>query len=275
MVDVMHWRVAKKATREDIQKIIQNFGEAAKLSEAAGFDAIEVHAGHGYLLSQFLSPKTNTRDDEYGGKSSESRAKFPLEVLEIVRKSVTTTAVILKFNLSDFGGPGSEVVLKERCEFILQVQKRKLVDALVPSGGNIMDNGFFMLRGNSPVWQMAFSSQPPLLIRISLLLFGWIVVPSLPYSEAFFSEGSRYLISRGVSLPIILTGGVHTLSTAEWAVRNGFSAVGMARALLNDPNLVSHWRDRDTSHQTCDNNNSCITRVTFGGKKLACVKLEW
>lgn len=113
-------------------------------------------AGPGYLLSQFLSPKTNTPTDKYGG-SAPNRFRLILEILETVRKSAPKIAVLLKFNLSDFGGPGSDAILRERCELILEIQKKQLADAIVPSGGNIMDNGFFMLRGNAPVWQMAFS----------------------------------------------------------------------------------------------------------------------
>jgi 2,4-dienoyl-CoA reductase-like NADH-dependent reductase (Old Yellow Enzyme family)/nucleoside-diphosphate-sugar epimerase len=274
MVDFMHWQVAKKATEEDLRKIVTEFGKAAEISERAGFDAVEVHAGHGYLLSQFLAPHMNTRDDKYGG-NPKNRARLVMEVLQAVRKATSRVAVILKFNLADVGGPTGSHVLTERCDFILRVQKKNLADALVPSGGSIMDNGFFMLRGSAPVWQMAFSSTPPLLLRLSLFLFGWYVVPSLPYSEAFFADASAYLQARGVTLPIILTGGVHKIHTASWAPKNGFWGVGMARALLNDPNLVEHWKKLDGSKQTCDNNNTCVTRVTFSGKKMACLKLEW
>ena len=168
----------------------------------------------------------------------------------------------MKFNLANEGGPASRAQLKERCEFALEVQRLRLADALVPSGGMVMTNGFFMLRGNTPISQMAQGTAINWFTRASLLLFGWLVLEWIPFEEMFLAEASRYLLESGVTIPIIYVGGTTRLHAAEYAARQ-FWGVAMARALLNDPQLVSHWSKGDSSHQTCDQNNCTVKHILW------------
>jgi 2,4-dienoyl-CoA reductase-like NADH-dependent reductase (Old Yellow Enzyme family) len=178
MLDLMHFKVAAKLTIADIEKIIQQFIEAGKIAEQAGFDCIEVHCGHGYLLSQFLSPYLNNRTDKY------RREDFllPLSVFRGLRKAVKIP-MVCKFNLADCGGPGSAADLREKVRFALILQKEKLVDALVPSGGLVLSNGFFMLRGGADVMHMVKGPAASWVTRLGLLLFSTFVIQKFEFNE--------------------------------------------------------------------------------------------
>jgi len=130
---------ARRASEEDLRRLVENFARAAELVRRAGFDALELHLGHGYLLSQFLSPATNRRRDAYGG-SLENRLRFPLEVLRAVRQSLgPALALVVKFNLDDGFCGGLEI--NEAIEVARALEKAG-ADALEPSGGFVSRTPF-------------------------------------------------------------------------------------------------------------------------------------
>jgi 2,4-dienoyl-CoA reductase-like NADH-dependent reductase (Old Yellow Enzyme family) len=272
MFDPLKFRWARQMQAPERGRVVAQFVEAARFAEASGFDCVEIHCGHGYLLSQYLSPSLNRRMDEYGV----DRALFPLEVIRAVRRAVTI-GVLVKFNLVDDGGPVGSLQLKDSASFALRLQEEGIADALIPSGGLIMSNGLFMLRGPPNLSSMMNGARTSFLMKLSLLLAGPFVVANYPFSDAFFLDACLYLKRRGVRLPIVVTGGVQNLHTARACLRY-FDFVGMARALLNDSDLVAHWQQGETKFQTCDQNNSCVAMGPFHGKAPCCVKLgneEW
>jgi 2,4-dienoyl-CoA reductase-like NADH-dependent reductase (Old Yellow Enzyme family) len=267
-INPLQLRFTKHSTVADLEAIIEHFAQAAIVARDCGFDAVEIHCGHGYLLSQSLSP-SNNRNDRFGG-SFENRMHLPLSVLEAVKRAVPELAVIVKYNLED--GVASQLQINESTQFALEIQRRQLADALVPSGGMVLQNGFYMLRGEIPFGAMMSTLRMPWLKPLAEF-FGPIAIPRIPFSSAFFLDAVLLQRSKGLKLPIIYTGGVHDIWTAEAVLHcDGVEAIGMARALLNDPELVEHWRKRDGSHQTCDLKNRCVNEATFAGKPLVCLK---
>jgi 2,4-dienoyl-CoA reductase-like NADH-dependent reductase (Old Yellow Enzyme family) len=143
--------MSRKMTTADNRLLTADFVRSAQLAIDAGFDAIELHLGHGYLLSQFLSPYTNRRKDEYGG-SPENRMRFPLEVVEAVRKTMGAgVPLICKINLDD-GFKGGLTI--DESVILSQTLEKAGVDLLVLSGGFTSKTPFYLLRGDVPLWNM-------------------------------------------------------------------------------------------------------------------------
>ena len=146
-----------------IEEKTADFAGAARLAREAGFDAVELHAGHGYLLSQFLSPWTNRRRDRYGG-SLENRLRFTAEVVRRVRAAIGPDfPVLVKFNQRD-GFPGG-LEMEEAVEVARGLQQAG-ASALIPSCGFTARTPLYMLRGNVPVREMA-ANQPNALMRLA------------------------------------------------------------------------------------------------------------
>ncbi|HET9501098.1 MAG TPA: NADH:flavin oxidoreductase, partial [Marmoricola sp.] len=136
-------------TREQIRRVTGEYAEAARFAIEAGFDAIEVHLGHNYLLSSFLSPKLNKRDDEYGG-SLENRARFARDVLRAVRDQVgDRIAVLAKVNMDD-GYPGG-FWLDEAIPFAQWLEADGTVDALEMTAGSSLKNPMYLFKGDAPL----------------------------------------------------------------------------------------------------------------------------
>lgn len=266
MFDPLRFRWARQMQAPERARVVAQFVEAAKNAQASQFDCVEIHCGHGYLLSQYLSPSLNRRTDEYGI----DKALFPLEVIRAVRKAISIP-VLVKFNLVDEGG--ASLQLRDSASFALRLQEEGLADALIPSGGLIMSNGLYMLRGPPSISSMMSGARTSFLMKVSLLIAGPFIVAHYPFSDAFFLDACLYLKRRGVKLPIVVTGGIQNLHTAIACLRY-FDFVGMARALLNDGDLVSHWKRGETKFQTCDQNNSCVSMGPFHGKPPCCIKYQ-
>ena len=241
----MNW--PKEMTLLDIDRISKDFADAAALCREAGFDAVELHCGHGYLLSQFLSPYTNRRVDEYGGYdprrclsgSITHRLKFPLEVLRHIRRKVGEDfPVFVKFNVHDGFEQGIQI------DDVI-IAARAFAEAgasmLIPSGGFVSRNGLYMLRGNVPLLSMV-KAMPGMLKRLATLLLGPLFVPTTEFEACFFRREAR-MVKNSVSIPVCLIGGVISLPVVEGALREHFACVQMARAIIRNPNIVNSWKD--------------------------------
>jgi len=233
---------AREMTLQDMDRVAADYVNAAKMAQRAGCDAIELHCGHGYLLSQFLSPKTNPRTDAFGGKHIDNRLRFPLRVLHDIRQAVGPRfAILVKMNLSDgfHGGLTPEDAQIAAIEFA-----KASADALVLSGGFTSRNGFYMLRGKTPYWSMARALGGTK--GLAVLLFGWWLVPQIRFEECFFLEEARHvlqaLVAASSNVPVCLVGGVVSLSAIEGCLDEGFELVQMARALIQNPNMVNDIR---------------------------------
>jgi 2,4-dienoyl-CoA reductase-like NADH-dependent reductase (Old Yellow Enzyme family) len=247
----------------DMARTAHDFAAAAVLACEAGFDAIELHFGHGYLLSQFLSPRLNGRRDDFGGPLAR-RLRFPLRVLDAVRARVGPSFPILcKTNLDDGVRGGLHA---EESARIAAALERSGASALVLSGGLVSHSAFYLLRGERPLRSM-IAVEDDAAMKVALALFGPVFVPRQPFTPLFFLEQAR-VVRAAVKLPLVLLGGITSLDAATTAMDEGFELIAMGRALLSDPDLVRRWRDRGDSQTRCVPCNECIAEMDREGGVL-------
>lgn len=245
----------------DVRQVIDDFGDTAARAVELGFDAVEVHLGHGYLLSQFLSPASNRRSDAWGGDAAR-RMALPLAVLERVRERVgRDKAVLAKTNLSDGFAGGLD--LAGAIEVARAIEASGHVDVLVPSGGFTSKTPFFLLRGGLPLSKMA-AAQDEWLARTSMRLLGAAIIDRYDFEEAFFMPLAEQLRA-AVSMPIALLGGLVSRDSFRRARDGGFEFVALGRALIADPDLVVRMERGEIERTRCDACNECIAEMDLGG----------
>jgi len=252
-------RRTKAATEDDLARVRRDFTRGAQQLREAGFDAIEVHLGHNYLLSAFLSPKLNTRTDQYGG-SVEHRSRFPRQVLADVRQAAGDhVAVTAKLNMAD-GVPGG-LWLDDSLEVARRIEEDGTVDALELTGGSSLANPMYLFRGEAPVAELAATM--PKMMRLGFRLLARRMMPSYPFEEAFFLPYARQFRA-ALAMPLVLLGGITRLDTALRALEEGFSFVAMARALLREPDLPSRWQAEASYESLCVHCNKCMPTIYRG-----------
>jgi len=241
---------------DEIQSIVKDFGIAAKIVSDAGFDAVEVHAGHGYLISQFLSPYTNKRTDQYGG-SFANRSRFMVEAIREVIKSVTpNVAVLVKMNLRDGFKGGMEI--DESIE-VARLLEKEGVHGLVLSGGFVSKAPMYVMRGSMPVKIMAHYMNNPWM-KFGTRYFGKYLMKAEPFSEAYFLEDALKIRAE-VSLSLVFVGGLKSRAVIEKVLDRGFDFVQMARALINDPGFINKLRTGEIVESSCKSSNYCIAKM--------------
>ncbi|MFP6628615.1 MAG: NADH:flavin oxidoreductase [Myxococcota bacterium] len=252
--------------RDDIERITQEFVDAARVALEGGLDAIELHLGHGYLLSEFLSPSLNRRDDEYGG-SLENRARFPLAVVRRVREAVgTRLAVIAKLNMDD-GVPGGFWV-EESVRFARMLESDGALDAIELTGGSSLQNPMYLFRGEVPLREMA--ENMPSAVKWGLRLFGRFFFRAYPFEEAYFLAYARQF-REALSMPLVLLGGISNLETLELAMAEGFEFAAMGRTLLREPDLPLRYQNGSATNSLCIHCNKCMPTIYQG---THCVLIE-
>jgi len=255
----MAFRRTRAATEADITRIIGEFASAARVVEAGGFDAIEIHLGHGYLASEFLSPKLNRRTDRWGG-SLENRARFAREVVRAVRDAVgNRLAVTAKLNMSD-GVPGG-LWLDESVTVARLLESDGALDAIELTGGSSLENPMYLFRGEAPIHEMAAVFPQP--IKTAFKIFGKRFLPSYPFEEAYFLSYARQFRA-ALSMPLILLGGINRRDTIEQAMADGFEFVAMGRALLREPDLVTKLATGMSRESLCVHCNKCMPTIYRG-----------
>jgi 2,4-dienoyl-CoA reductase-like NADH-dependent reductase (Old Yellow Enzyme family) len=243
-----------------IERITDDYRRAARVAVESGFDSIEVHVGHNYLLSAFLSPKLNRRDDQFGG-SLENRARFARAVLRTVRDEVgPNTAVTAKLNMAD--GVDGGLWLEDSLEVASLFERDGALDALELTGGSSLANPMYLFRGEAPMQEFAATLPPP--VRLGFRLIGKRFLRSYPYEEAFFLPYARQFLAALSTTPIILLGGITERATIESALAEGFTFVAMARALLREPDLPNRMRDGSASSSLCIHCNKCMPTIYSG-----------
>lgn len=249
-------RRTKAATEGDIARVTQDFARGTRLCRDAGFDSVEVHLGHNYLLSSFLSPLLNRRKDRWGG-SLENRARFARQVLEAVRDAAgDEMAVTVKLNLVD--GVRGGFSLPESVQVAQWLEADGTVDAIELTGGSSLANPMFLFKGGAPVPE--FAATLPWFLRTGFRLVGKGFLKEYPFTEGYFLDMAR-TVRENVSVPLILLGGVSSLETAQRGIDEGFEFVAMARALLHDPDLVNRFRDRSQLVSGCIHCNRCMPTI--------------
>lgn len=280
----------REAGEADMARIAEDFATAASLAVGVGeADAVELHLGHGYLLSQWLCPLTNRRRDGNGG-SAEGRAAFPLRVARAVRAAIGPgKALIVKLNTAD-GFAGGVTPSDVDATVAALCREPGLVDALVPSAGFVSKNGFFMLRGKVPRSAMARAlARSSWLKAGALSLLGKWLVPELPFTPGFLLEGAKRVVravaaaaaSGGTPGPLVFAlGGFVDAGSVETALAEGFSGVQMARALIREPGLVNRWEAEygaavaggtsagvgSVKPSPCSHCNACVVAALEGAK---------
>ena len=245
-------------TPADMERVIGEFVAAAQLARDAGFDAVELHMGHGYLLNQFISPLNNRRRDEFGGSAS-NRVRFPARVLRAVKEAVgDTTAVLAKINVADGTRRGASV---EDGVITARALEAAGADMLVLSGGRNVESTWFMFgsRMNRSELSSVLKQQGEWLTAF-MMKAAASSEPDIQFREMYFLEYSRK-IRAAVGLPLAYLGGVKSLANAEQAVAEGFECVVLARALLHDPALVNKFRSGERAESGCDNCNGCVAYI--------------
>jgi 2,4-dienoyl-CoA reductase-like NADH-dependent reductase (Old Yellow Enzyme family) len=252
-------RFTQAAGDADLERIVDQFAAAAAVAVDAGFSVIELHFGHGYLVSSFLSPRLNRRTDRWGG-STEARARLARTVAERVRQRVgDRVAVTAKFNMAD-GVPGG-LWLRDSLATALLLEADGHLDALELTGGSSLQNPMYYFRGEAPVAELAAMFPQPL--RLGLKLTAKRFLREYPFEEAYFLPYARQF-RQALSLPLILLGGINRLPTVTAALAEGFDAVAMARALLRQPDLVARWQADAAAEGLCVHCNKCMPSVYRG-----------
>ncbi|EJX05199.1 NADH-dependent flavin oxidoreductase [gut metagenome] len=242
---------------EELPQLAKTYGESVRLAREAGFDAVEVHAGHGYLISQFLSPYTNHRKDAYGG-SLENRMRFMDQVMEEVMEAAgSDLAVLVKTNMRDGFRGGMEI------DEALQVARRLVHDgahALVLSGGFVSKAPMYVMRGAMPIRTMTHYMDCWWL-KYGVRMVGKWMIPTVPFREAYFLEDALRFRKAIPELPLVYVGGLVSRPKIEEVLGHGFEFVQMGRALLNEPGFVNRMRDDAQARCSCGHSNYCIARM--------------
>ncbi len=257
---------SRAMTGADFERFTTAFATATRLAIEAGFDAIEVHVGHGYLLSQFLSPYNNRRTDEWGG-SLENRARFPRQVLRAVRDAAgAQAAVYAKLNMQD--GFRGGLTLEEGIQVARWLESDASVDALQLTGGHTTRTPFYLMRGAVPLADMA-RNQTHWLRRLAFRVFGRALIRTYAFEEAFFLPQARRFRA-ALRLPLMLLGGVTRLDTMERAIADGFDFIAMGRGLIRDPDLPRRMAAGELTASRCVPCNQCVVEMDRGGTR--CVR---
>jgi 2,4-dienoyl-CoA reductase-like NADH-dependent reductase (Old Yellow Enzyme family) len=232
----------QEMTADDIQGVIKAFGAAAKRAQTAGFDGVQIHSAHGYLLSQFLSPAFNLRQDEYGGDIG-NRARVLVAVLREIRQAVGNDyPVLVKINCQDFIENGLQP------EDSLQAGKMLVengIDAIELSGGVLINPKLSPSR-------MGIKSEE---------------------KEAYFQNEARTFKGQ-LNVPLILVGGNRSFQVAERLVNGGVADyISICRPLIREPGLVNRWKSGDLSKATCVSDNMCFMPA-MKGKGIYCLTDE-
>ncbi len=261
---LFRYSVCRPMTEGDMERVREDFARAAVMAARAGFDAVEVHAGHGYLLSQFLSPWTNRRKDAYGG-TLENRLRFPASVVRRVREAVGPDfPVLVKMNCND-GFTGGLAI-----DEAVQVARRfeaEGASVLVPSCGFTARTSFHMMRGQVPILDYVKSEKNPV-TKAGMALFGRFMVREFPFRKLFLLEEARR-IREAVSIPVAYVGGVCSLEDMEKVMEEGFDFVQVGRATVRDPDIVRKMQSGEETASDCDHCNRCVAAMAAEG--IRCV----
>lgn len=248
---------ARGLRKDELRLMAKAYGNAVRLARESGFDAVEIHAGHGYLISQFLSPYTNHRKDEYGG-SLDNRMRFMDEVMaEVMKAAGNDMAVLVKVNMRDGFKGGMDI------EESLQVAHRLVNDgaqALVLSGGFVSKAPMYVMRGAMPIKAMTHYMDCWWL-KWGVRMAGHLMIPTVPFKEAYFLDDAMLFRKEIKNIPLVYVGGLISREKIEDVLDKGFEFVQMGRALLNEPGFVNRMKLDVNARCTCKHSNYCIARM--------------
>ena len=253
-------QMIRSASASDIARITRDYVRAARIMADAGFDVLEIHMAHGYLLSSFLAPGQNRRKDGWGG-SLENRARFARDIARVVREEVgDAVAVTAKIGMTEGSPVGFS--MPESLEFAQMLDADGHLDALELSAGSSLLNPMYLFRGDVPLKE--FAANMPAAVRLGLKTpIGKRFFKAYPFEEAFLRD-KALAFRDAVSMPLIFLGGVNNKATMDRAMDEGFEFVAMGRALLREPDLVNRMQADDTSEGICIHCNQCMPTIYTG-----------
>ena len=247
----------REITRDEIRSVVDQFGAAAQVAMDAGFDAVELHFGHLYLPSSFLSPLVNRRKDEYGG-GIDDRSRFVREIAERVRDVVgNRIAVIAKLDMDD-GLPGS-IWIDEALRTAQLLDADATLDAIELTQGSSVFKPMYLFRGDVPVRE--FAKVMPPAMRMPLRVVGKWAMGSYPYEDLYMLPAARQFVPVMRQTKLILLGGITNRDHLDTGMREGFDFVAMGRALLREPGLVNAMIADPATRSRCTHNNKCMVTV--------------
>ncbi|EME66872.1 oxidoreductase [Rhodococcus ruber BKS 20-38] len=257
VINPSSFEYCREIDRAEIRKVVDQFGEASAVAVEAGFDAIELHFGHLYLPSSFLSPLLNRRKDEYGG-SIDNRSRFVREIARRVREVVgTRVAVTAKMSMDD--GIRGSIWLTESLRTAQLLDQDRNLDALELTQGSSFFKQMYLFRGDVPVDEFASVMKEP--FRTGVRLFGKRALGSYPYEDLYMLESARQFVPVMEHTALILLGGINNYDHITTGMREGFDFVAMGRALLREPDLIERIRADHTVTGRCNHNNKCMYTV--------------
>ena len=243
----------------EIHDLVKAFGNAVNLAREAGFDCVEIHAGHGYLISQFLSPYTNHRHDEFGG-SLENRMRFMRMVIsEVMKAAGDDIGVIVKMNMHDGFKKGMQ---RAECLEVAKELERLGVHAIVLSAGFVSKAPMEVMRGAMPLKTLAHYMDMKKFwwLKAALLTIGRLLIPTVPYREGYFLEDAKQF-RQELKLPLIYVGGLISKDKMEEVLAAGFQGLQVARALVHDTDFVNKLHSGEITCSGCKHSNYCIGRM--------------
>jgi len=240
--DRMVRKVPVEMTQDDIKRVEEEFAEAARRGKEAGFDGVQLHGAHGYLISQFLSPYCNVRSDDYGG-SIENRARMLFETYEAIRNRVGSDyPIMMKINVCDFDDVG---LTDDDSLWVCQKMSEMGMTAIELSGG-------VPAAGELSAARFAINN---------------------PEKEAYFRDYAKRFRPH-LDCPLMLVGGLRSIGVAEGIYREGSAQFfSLCRPFISEPDLINRWRSGDTEPARCISCNKCLT-TAFRGESLRCVAFE-
>jgi len=237
-------RTPREMTGADIEGIIQAFGQAARRVQDAGFDGVQIHGAHGYLVSQFLSPRANRRQDQWGG-SLENRMRFVVEVTREIKKRVTDDfPVMIKLGCREYIEGESGLTAQEGAEVAKVLEGEGI--ALIEISHGIQDQTFRKKRAGI----------------------------TSPEKEAYFLPDAR-VIRAHTAGPLGLVGGMRSLPVMEEIIASGVvDCLSICRPLIREPGLIKRWRDGDTRPADCISCHGCFNRDGQGKMRIFCRQIS-
>ncbi|NLU70445.1 NADH:flavin oxidoreductase [Streptomyces sp. HNM0574] len=254
-------RFARAATEDDLARVVRGHADAAELAAECGFDAVELHFGHTYLIGSFLSPRLNRRRDGWGG-SLPARARLAREVAGAVRERVgDRIAVTAKLNMTDRvrGGLTPEDALRAA----RLLERDGHLDALELTAGSSLQNPMYLFHGPPPVAEFARAMPQPL--RLGVRLFGRAFLRHYPYEDCYLLPLARRFRA-ALGMPLVLLGGVTGNESVARAMGEGFDFAAMGRALLMEPGLVRRMERQareggPAARSACVHGNACMPTI--------------
>lgn len=234
---------AREMNEEDIEAVIESFGQAARRVEEAGFDGVQIHGAHGYLVSQFLSPRSNLRQDKWGG-SLKNRTRFAVEVVRSIKKSVSDDfPVMIKLGCRDYLDEGVGLTIEEGAEVSQTLEKEGV--CLIEISNGFQDASYRKQRLGT----------------------------TTPEKEAYYLPDARVIRAKTTG-PLSLVGGMRSLPVMEEVVGSGVSdCVSICRPLIREPGLINRWRQGDTRAADCISCGGCFNLGEDKKLKIYCRQL--